>query len=55
MTEDEQRIQDLCNKSEIYKKIYAELLTMPNWRKEVYNNDFATSTHSIKIPIEDYD
>ena len=50
---DKQRIQDLCSKSETYKKAWEDLNAMPCWKKEVYNTDFATAAHSIKIPIEE--
>ena len=52
-SKDKKRVQDLCNKSETYKKVWQELSAMPDWKKEVYNTDFATSAHAIKMPIQD--
>lgn len=36
--------------TETYEKICIEINKLPDWKKEVYNNNFAISANAKKIP-----
>lgn len=37
------------NPDDTYKQVKEEIKTWSAWKKEAYNNNFATSKHSIKV------